>query len=87
MVRLIDSIFILFYVAIIARIILSFIMPMVGARPHPLVAGLARLVYQITEPILAPIRRILPTFGTFDFSPMVAIIVLQVLKWVIDSRL
>ena len=87
MVRLIDSIFILFYVAIIARIILSFIMPMVGARPHPLVAGIARLVYQITEPILAPIRRILPTFGMFDFSPMVAIIVLQVLKWVIDSRL
>ena len=87
MVKLIDSIFILFYVAIIARIILSFILPMVGARPHPLVAGIARLVYQITEPILAPIRRILPTFGMFDFSPMVAIIVLQVLKWVIDSRL
>lgn len=87
MVRLIDSIFILFYVAIIARIILSFILPMVGARPHPLVAGIARLVYQITEPILAPIRRILPTFGMFDFSPMVAIIVLQILKWVIDSRL
>ena len=87
MVRVIDSIFILFYVAIIARIILSFILPMVGARPHPLVAGIARLVYQITEPILAPIRRILPTFGMFDFSPMVAIIVLQILKWVIDSRL
>ena len=87
MVKLIDSIFILFYVAIIARIILSFILPMVGARPHPLVAGIARLVYQITEPILAPIRRILPTFGMFDFSPMVAIIVLQILKWVIDSRL
>jgi uncharacterized protein YggT (Ycf19 family) len=36
-----------------------------------------RFVFQVTEPILGPIRRYL-TFGVFDFSPMVVMIVLVV---------
>lgn len=34
----------------------------------------------VTEPLLYPLRRILPNFGFLDLSPMVAIIVLQVLS-------
>ena len=37
----------------------------------------------ITEPILSPLRRILPRFGMMDLSPMVAIILL----WVMTSVL
>ena len=33
-------------------------------------------IYEITEPILAPLRRIIPRFGIFDFSPMVATFIL-----------
>jgi len=86
-VQLINTIFILFYVAIIVRIILSFIIPMTRGRTHPILDGIATVVFQITEPILAPIRRILPTFGMFDFSPMVAIILLEIIHRVLVSAL
>jgi YggT family protein len=41
------------------------------------------VVGQITDPILNPIRRILPSTGMLDFSPLVAIIVLQVIEIVV----
>ncbi|MFO7956276.1 MAG: YggT family protein [Candidatus Brocadiia bacterium] len=40
---------------------------------------LYHFVRTITEPVLRPIRRVLPTPGGIDFSPLVAIIALQVL--------
>ena len=46
-----------------------------------------RLVNQITEPILGPVRKSLPSFGGFDFSPMVVLIVLVVLGEVVDATL
>ena len=65
---------------IVARAILSFIIPMMGNRPHPALVSINNLLIQITEPILGPIRRVLPTFGMFDFSPLVVIIVLSVIS-------
>ena len=47
---------------------------------------LTNIVFQVTEPILAPLRRIIPKAGMLDFSPMAAIIILQVLASVF-SRL
>jgi YggT family protein len=37
----------------------------------------------LTEPLLAPIRRVLPTIGGFDFSPMVLIVLIGVLQRVL----
>jgi YggT family protein len=34
------------------------------------------VVHEITEPILAPIRAIMPRIGMFDFSPMIAMFIL-----------
>lgn len=45
------------------------------------------LVNQVTEPILGPIRRNLPSFGGFDFSPMVVLIILWALRQFVASRL
>jgi YggT family protein len=42
-------------------------------------APLAPALNQLAAPILAPIRRILPLVGNFDLSPLVAILVIQVL--------
>ena len=41
--------------------------------------GLApvRLLYQTTDPLLRPIQRVLPTLGGIDFSPFVAILIVQ----------
>jgi YggT family protein len=39
--------------------------------------GIPRFLWDVTEPVLAPVRRILPPFGGLDFSPLVVIVLLQ----------
>jgi len=39
-----------------------------------------RLLYDLTEPVLAPIRSILPPIGMMDFSPLVALLLLSFLQ-------
>ena len=40
-------------------------------------SAINEILHQITEPILGPIRKIVPPLGMFDFTPMIAIFVLQ----------
>ena len=87
MASLINGLLTLFTIAIFARIILSFIVPLIGGRPHPAIITINNLVVQVTEPVLGPIRRTLPTFGGFDFSPMVVLIILIVIRRVVDAAL
>ena len=87
MVELINWLLTLFTILIFARVILSFVMPMMGGRPHPMVISINNLVNQVTEPVLGPIRRSLPSFGGFDFSPMAVLIILILLRRVVDSIL
>ena len=37
----------------------------------------SRFLFQVTEPILAPVRRILPSTGMIDLSPMIVILILS----------
>lgn len=74
--RLIDLVFWLVDLAIIARVVFSWI------RPDPL-NPLVRLVYQITDPILEPLQRALPLVAGIDFSPFVALLLLDVLERVL----
>ena len=57
--------------AIFIRVILSWFSP----RPNALTV----ILVKITEPILAPLRRIIPRAGMFDLTPLVAIIILQLI--------
>lgn len=41
---------------------------------------LVRFLYDITEPVLAPIRAVLPSTGMMDFSPLVAFLLLFALR-------
>ena len=87
MASLINTILTLFTIAMFARVILSFIIPLSGARPHPIVVSINTMVKQVTEPILGPISRNLPSFGGFDFSPMAVLIVIWLLSEVVVSRI
>ena len=87
MAGLINAILMLFTIAIFARVILSFLIPLSGGRPHPILIKAIHFVNQITEPVLGPVRRSLPSLGGFDFSPMVVLIVLIVLREVVESTL
>lgn len=41
---------------------------------------LARMVYNLSEPVLAPLRQVLPVMGGLDFSPMVVLLALRALR-------
>ena len=66
-------------IIIIIDVVLSFFM----APYHPLRQSLDSLV----EPLLAPIRQILPRTGMLDFSPLVLLILIQVLESVLVQLL
>ena len=72
-VQFIDVLGNVLYLAMLGRVILSW----VNLGPsNPIVA----IVYQITEPILAPIRAVLPRMGSLDFSPMVAMLAIWLVR-------
>jgi len=48
---------------------------------------LIEVLDQITEPILAPLRRIVPRIGMIDITPLVAILLLQVLAQAVSQNL
>jgi YggT family protein len=76
LVYFIDLFFTLLSLAILARVLLSW----VRISPyHPAV----QLLYQITEPILAPLRRIIPPVGMVDISPIIAMLLLQIIQQVL----
>jgi YggT family protein len=45
------------------------------------------ILVQVTEPILAPLRRVVPSLGMFDITPWIAMILLQFLGSLIASNL
>ena len=64
---------------IIVRALLSWVNP---DRYNPIV----RFLYQVTEPVLRPIRRRLPMRMGLDLSPLIVILVIKVLQWfLVDS--
>jgi YggT family protein len=80
LVTFISLLFQILWIAIFARIILSWIDQ--GGQMR-----ISQILFEITEPILAPIRRIMPNMGMFDLSPMVAILLLQLLSRILVSAL
>lgn len=71
--ELINLLLNVFLFAIIIRVILSWVNP--GAQ-HP---GI-ELIDNITEPVMAPARRLIPAMGGLDLSPILVIIGIQLLK-------
>ncbi|MFQ3535721.1 MAG: YggT family protein [Aggregatilineales bacterium] len=67
LVELVQFSFLIFNLLILARVLMSWF------NPDPS-SAIVRTIYQLTEPILAPIRRLLPSTGMIDLSPMVALI-------------
>jgi YggT family protein len=62
----------LYSFVILARVLMSW----VNVDPY---SPLARTIFNLTEPVLQPIRNVLPQSPGLDFSPMIAIILLQIL--------
>lgn len=76
----VDLLFNVLTLAIFARVLLSWF-PMAAGNP------IAQILFDVTEPILGPLRRIIPSFGMIDISPLVALFLLQMLRGVLLSSL
>jgi YggT family protein len=66
-------------ILVLAHVILSYFM----SPYHPIRSFVDRMV----EPLLAPIRRVVPLIGMFDFSPIILIILVQLIARVVISLL
>jgi YggT family protein len=81
--RFIDILFQVLFLAIVGRALLSWFPVRPGNPFYPL----AVILHQITEPILGPLRRIIPTIGMIDISPLVALFLLQFIQYALQSAL
>ena len=68
----------IYFFALLAMIILSWVAP--GSR-HPAIY----LLHQITEPVMAPVRKLLPPMGGLDFSPILVFILINVIQIVLRN--
>ncbi len=66
---------------LIVNVILSWLVAFnVVNRSNRFVATLGEFLYRITDPVLAPLRRVLPNLGGIDISPLIVIIAIQFLQ-------
>lgn len=68
----------LYSFVILARVLMSW----VNIDPS---SPLARTIYDLTEPVLRPVRNLLPPAAGIDFSPMIVLILLQIFGQIMVS--
>ncbi len=86
LIRLIDIVFQILSFLILVEVIGSWILAARVRLPNWAYDILAA-IHTITGPVLAPIRRIIPSMGGLDLSPIIALILLDLLRGVIDRAL
>jgi len=77
--QLIDILSQILILLVFVSVILSFFM----SPYHPVRQAIDRII----EPMLAPIRRVVPLVGMFDFSPLILMLLIQVVDWILISIL
>jgi len=78
--RLLDLVLDIYFFIVIGRAIISWVNP----DPYnPIV----RFLYQATEPVLRPIRRVIPYMGGMDISPIIVILILKFGQWFVVKTL
>ena len=76
-----DAIILIIEQTILVLVLLKVILSYVMDPFHPFRQSIDRII----DPLLNPIRQILPTFGRFDFSPIVLIILVEILATILRN--
>lgn len=80
LIRIIKTLLDVFSFILVIRIVLSW----VHSRPGGFLADVADVVFSLTEPLLAPIRKIIPPIamgmGYLDLSPLILMVLLSLLR-------
>ena len=84
----VDFLLIVLGVVIFVQVVLSWLVVFNVINTHnDFVRNFLRALDYITEPIYRPIRKVLPDFGGIDFSPLVVLLVIQVLRIVLADTI
>jgi YggT family protein len=75
-VQIIDIIFEVLVWMIIARCVLSFVR-------HDPRQPVVRFIYDVTEPVMAPFRKIIPSTGGLDFSPIITVLAVEFIRRIV----
>ncbi len=74
----------IYWWVIIASAVFSWLYAFGVINPrNQVVAMIGRTLYQLTEPLLRPIRRVVPVFGGLDVSPVILLLILFLIERVI----
>ncbi len=78
---LLDTVITLYVYILIASAILSWLVAfnVVNSR-NPVVSQIGEFLYRITEPVLRPIRNLLPDLGGIDISPIIVLLLIYFLR-------
>lgn len=78
---LFDTLITLYVWILIASAILSWLVAFNVVNPHnQVVRSIGEFLWRVTEPALAPLRRVLPNLGGIDISPVLLIILLYFIR-------
>lgn len=84
LLQFIDLVLSLVIWIIIAQVIISWLLAFnILNMSNRFVATVANALYQITEPVLGPLRKIIPQFGGLDISPIVLFLAIYFIRLVI----
>ncbi len=79
--NLFDTLLTLYFWVLILSVVMSWLLAFgVVNTSNQLVATLSDFLFRVTEPALRPIRKILPSFGGIDLSPIVLILALNLFQ-------
>ena len=80
----INLIFRIYSFIVLARVILSW----VRVSPwHPTWGPIIRFIYQATDPVMEPVRRLIPAMGGLDFSPIIVLFGLDIIRTIVVNAL
>jgi len=75
----------IYYIILFARIIMSWFMVSGGSQP---LSSIYRVIFGLTEPVLAPVRKVIPSvklgMGYLDLSPLIVLVLLRIAQQVIQ---
>ena len=84
LLQFIDVVLSLVIFIMIAQVIMSWLLAFnILNMSNQFVATVANLLWQLTNPLLAPIRRFVPSFGGLDISPIVLFLAIYFIRLVI----
>ena len=78
--NLISTVFSIYFWILIASVVMSWLQVFGVGAGNPLMGTIGEFLFRVTEPVLGPIRRILPDLGGLDISPLVALLGLHFIQ-------